>query len=109
MDNAKEELLETLKNHDLSLSDIVAAEINYCKDWNPSNIGVMPLKVGYTPEDLSAFLGMLDFSYYTGYGGQELFGTVWLTDNRWLERGEYDGSEWWELKHYPPFPSYLTQ
>ena len=34
--------------------------------------------------------------YNDGYGSQELFGTIWMTDGTWYTRGEYDGSEWWE-------------
>jgi hypothetical protein len=36
-----------------------------------------------------------------------LFGTVWLEDGMWMERGEYDGSEWWELMRRPEIPSTL--
>ncbi len=58
------------------------------------------LPVNHTPVQLSAFLSIMDFDYDAGFGRQELFGTVILTDYRWLERHEYDGSEWWELKEY---------
>lgn len=50
---------------------------------------------------LPEVLPLLDFEYDSGYGGQELFGTVWYTDGTWSERGEYDGSEWWEHKKCP--------
>ena len=40
--------------------------------------------------------------YDKGYGGgQELDGTILFSDNTWLTRGEYDGSEYWEY-HTPP-------
>lgn len=45
----------------------------------------------------------LDFDYYAGYGGQELYGLIWYTDGSWSERGEYDGSEWWEHKSRPAY------
>jgi hypothetical protein len=48
-----------------------------------------------------AALPALDFTYDAGYGGQELFGFVVFEDGTWLERGEYDGSEWWEHKQTP--------
>lgn len=38
-----------------------------------------------------------------------LFATVWLTEGRWLTRGDYDGSEWWDFHSYPPIPTDLTQ
>lgn len=44
-----------------------------------------------------------DLSYDSGFGGQELFGYIWYEDGTWSERGEYDGSEWWEHKDRPPF------
>jgi hypothetical protein len=47
----------------------------------------------------------LDFEYDNGYGGQELYGTVWLVDETWLSRGEYDGSEWWEHNVLPVIPA----
>lgn len=33
--------------------------------------------------------------YNNGYGSQELFGIIVFKDGTWLERCEYDGSEWW--------------
>ena len=45
------------------------------------------------------------FDYDNGYGGAEIntrlkiVGADW-----WLERGEYDGSEWWEFKTKPTKP-----
>lgn len=46
----------------------------------------------------------LNLFYKNGYGSQQLFGEVWLDDNSWLERCEYDGSEWWEHRVRPPLP-----
>lgn len=43
----------------------------------------------------------LNFWYDSGYGEQELFGMVLFFDGSWLERGEYDGAEWWEYKKTP--------
>ena len=46
-------------------------------------------------------LPRLDFTYHAGFGGQEHYGTVVFEDGTWLERSEYDGSEWWEHKSLP--------
>ena len=113
MANAKEELIGTLNRiridkDDMSIS-IKCAHIyggpgHYYWDDNDNYITKDPilLKEGYTPAEYEEFLAKLDFKYDSGYGGQELFGTVWLTEeNTWLERGEYDGSEWWEYKKCP--------
>ena len=59
------------------------------------------LKEGYTPEDLEVFLKSINFNYNSGYGMQHLFGTIWCQDGIWMERGEYDGSEWWDVHQYP--------
>jgi hypothetical protein len=51
------------------------------------------------------FVAAANFDYDNGYGGNEIpmdlkvVGTDW-----WLERGEYDGSEWWEFKTMPIKP-----
>ena len=65
------------------------------------------LKVDHSVVEYKEFLNKLDFTYDDGYGEQLLFGTIWLDNNTWLERGEYDGSEWWEAKYRPDIPSRL--
>lgn len=49
------------------------------------------------------FLMMADFEYDNGYGGANVDPglVVVFSDGSWLERGEYDGSEWWEFKQTP--------
>ena len=47
----------------------------------------------------------LNHDYESGFGSQELFGTVWLSDGTWLSRGEYDGSEWWDHHKRPDLPT----
>lgn len=40
--------------------------------------------------------------YYSGFGAQEVAeDLVVVGDNWWIERHEYDGSEWWEYKEKP--------
>ena len=66
------------------------------------------LKEGYSVAEYEEFLKKLDFEYDSGYGIQELSGTVWLAEEgTWYERGEYDGSEWWEYKECPQIPDNL--
>lgn len=62
------------------------------------------LKVGWNAEDMETFLNAIDRDYDSGYGRQYLFGTIWYTDGTWSERGEYDGSEWWEHHQCPDVP-----
>lgn len=46
-----------------------------------------------------------DVNYDNDFGERELFGTVYLRDSEnnpvWLTRGEYDGSEWWDVNRIP--------
>lgn len=49
-----------------------------------------------------SFLIAANFTYDAGYGGQEVLSDLVLVgDDWWLERGEYDGSEWWDFKTLP--------
>lgn len=93
--NVKQELSEALKGN----AKIKCALI-YCKDKVNKKI----LKMNHSVDEFNNFLDSLDFTYDDGYGGQELFGTVWLEDGTWLSRGEYDGSEWWEHNVLPNIP-----
>lgn len=66
------------------------------------------LPMGAEPDTVDSFFDVLRrITYDAGYGGQELFGTIWYTDGSWSERGEYDGSEWWEYKTCPVIPEEL--
>jgi hypothetical protein len=67
------------------------------------------LPVGYTQEEYDVFLHFLDREYHNGYGGQELFGTIWFENDRWSDRGEYDGSEWWDYHTCPSIPESLIK
>lgn len=76
-------------------------------DYN-ENCTIYELKCSHTDEELLDFINSLNFEYDSGYGGQQLFGTIWLTNGSWITRGEYDGSEWWEVNSYPDIPSELS-
>lgn len=44
----------------------------------------------------------MDITYDGGFGAQEICtDLVVVGDDWWLERHEYDGSEWWEFKRHP--------
>lgn len=56
------------------------------------------------------FAKVADFEYDAGYGGAEIeMDLVIVGGDWWLERGEYDGSEWWEFKSLPVMPTVPTQ
>ncbi len=114
--NAKTELLEKLTDlakikcaEIAKLSDMIhyssSEETDYRKRFNKTS----ELKENYDKEELANFLSDLDFEYDSGYGQQELYGTIWLADGSWLSREEYDGSEWWQHNFLPLVPSYLQK
>lgn len=98
MINAKEELLEHIKQR-----TIKCATVSLGHEYD-ENRKTFHLRVG---DDLNFFLDQLNFTYDDGYGGQELFGLIWYEDGTWSERGEYDGSEWWEHRSVPNIPEEL--
>ena len=67
------------------------------------------LTTGYSIEEWDQFLSDIDKEYDDGYGGQELFGTIWYKDGTWSTRGEYDGSEWWDYHCVPEIPGKLNR
>lgn len=96
--NAKEEFLRTIQGE----ARVKCAIVEYNIYWNDK--AVILLKSEYSESDYKEFLNQLNFQYDSGFGGQELFGTIWLEDGTWYTRGEYDGSEWWEHHKLPEIP-----
>lgn len=90
-------------------ADIACASINHVDMWNTEIAHECILPLEYTQEQWDDFLKELDFTYDSGYGGQELFGTIWFTNGTWATRREYDGSEWWEYHSCPEIPKHLRQ
>ena len=88
MENARKELLEHIKNRTVEYISI-AYRKNYMDE---------PLRIKGTLDEV---LPLLNFYYYCGYGGQELYGYIWYADGTWSDRGEYDGSEWWQYQARP--------
>jgi len=97
MINAKDEFLEEVDGKEVKCALV--------EHFN----GNFSLVVGYSEEDLSRFLSELDFNYDDGFGGQELYGTIWYEHGTWSERGEYDGSEWWNHCRVPDIPESLNE
>lgn len=103
MTNAKEELLAIITTKQLKIK---CAQLCF-GDPNYKEVNYINLKINYTEKEYQTFLHKIDIEYNSGFGGQELFGIVWLTDDTWLERAEYDGSEWWSHKKLPEIPKKL--
>ena len=87
MTNLLQETIEILDQHGLTLNDIRFIHTS-CGDFIPSQGGRK----------------FLDVDYDSGFGTFHIDLNLKLVgDNWWLERHEYDGSEWWEFKKLPTF------
>ena len=94
MTNAKTEFLDIVQGRKIKCAIV-------------QHTGNAYLKVNHNSYDYKIFLDTLDFDYDSGYGGQELYGTIWFKDGTWCDRGEYDGSEWWQHQEVPKIPKEL--
>ena len=102
--NAKEEFLQHTAGKQVKCANLLYGdEYGLHGDERRKYI----LKADYNKIDFENFLSYLDFCYDSGYGGQELFGTIWYTNGTWSERGEYDGAEWWVHREVPEIPEEL--
>lgn len=96
MENAKTELLEALSEIGKTINDILKIAIIINSDIEGSWFKVKgPLHFD-SIEALDVVYG-----YSGGNGEQDLFGIVLFKDGSWLERGEYDGTEWWNYRKQP--------
>lgn len=87
MKNLLQETVDTLKSHYNSPEDVL-----YIKD-----------NENYTT--WGKFSDIANIEYDEGYGNQEVEPTLMIVGKDfWLERHEYDGSEWWEYKSKPVKP-----
>lgn len=97
--NAKTEFLAHIIRTD---SKVKCASIVWQPDvYDPLTTSAINLLQGFDNETFNQFLDNLNFDYNNGYGGQQLYGYIWYEDGTWSERGEYDGSEWWEHRRCP--------
>ncbi len=98
--NARQEFLEFVKDKPrvvcAKLEDVYYASDDEGEEWT--------LYEGYIDGDYERFLESIDFNYDDGYGSQHLGGTIWFEDGTFADRGEYDGSEWWEYHKAPEKP-----
>ena len=105
--NARDELIQHIKQRTIKCATIGQEEDSYRLEPGEKAYRVL-LPVGHTPKQYAQFLEQLNFIYDSGFGGQNLYGTVWYTDGSWSERGEYDGSEWWDHRELPAIPEELA-
>lgn len=85
--NLLKETIEILNEYNKSLDDV---------DWFGWSDGYLPLE---------RIREILDVNYDAGFGGIEISPRLIICGKDWwLERNEYDGSEWWEYKEQPTKP-----
>lgn len=86
-DNLKEQTLYKLAINGKSIEDV---------EWIGNEEYQIPV---------DSYWEQSDFTYYSGYGGTKVPTDLKVVgDDFWLERGGYDGSEWWEYKELPIKP-----
>lgn len=96
--NAQAEFLTAIGDQ----TQVRAAYFSWGDNWDDNETkDEFFLVPGYNPAQWEAALNYLNRMYDSGFGGQQLFGTIWGIHQDWWERGEYDGSEWWCYMHYP--------
>lgn len=105
--NAKQELISLFSRAGHRVKCAIITRESIWLNSPPSR--TFCLNLGYTETEMEVFLQELAFDYDNGYGKQELFGTVWFENATWADRGEYDGSEWWDLREVPSIPSELVK
>jgi len=96
--NAKSEMVEHVADR-----VVLCAKVTLGRDYQDDRNDFV-LRVGHTQADHDAFFQSLDFEYDSGFGRQELYGNIWYQDGTWSDRGEYDGSEWWQYQSVPKIP-----
>ena len=94
--NAKKELSDLISRHNLEILSI------QCKRIVDEPFGNLCRRSASNHEENINSLEGFDFDYDNDYGMQILYGTVYCRNKTngfpvWLTRGEYDGSEWWNV------------
>ena len=86
--NLLKETINVLTEHNLTSKDVV---------W----VGNEEVKTNW-----ENFAKIADVEYDHGFGSQQVATDLLIVGkNWWLERHEYDGSEWWEFKTVPKKPN----
>lgn len=93
--NLYKETTEFLIENSLSWDDVEWVGV-----WSESHFGEIPL---------DKVEEMFNFEYDEGFGIEEVpLSLKVVGKDFWLERREYDGSEWWSFQTMPTKPDKLT-
>ena len=100
--NLLEETISELDAYGKTGEDVLWVGRNYTK-WDKNYKNPQQIVYKSTWED---FCLKADFEYDAGYGSPEIpMDLIIVGKDFWLERYEYDGSEWWEFKTFPEEPT----
>lgn len=95
--NLLQETLDVLEKNGVDQSQVL-----YCAILGPDSFWQEQEPFYFSWQE---FKELADFDYDNGFGGHEVNSKLVVVGNNWwLERGEYDGSEWWEFKTLPEKP-----
>lgn len=84
------------------LQNLLKETINYLEVCEKSLKDVLWVQTRKGWATVDKFIKLANFEYDDGFGGTEISLKLKVVgDNWWLERHEYDGSEWWEFKELP--------
>ena len=99
MQNLLKETESEISNNNLEISDVVEVIFR--------NSSFSAGKVdSWQKGNWEDFAKLADRKYDEGFGCAEVEDVMIIfKDGSWLERYEYDGSEWWEYKKIPVIPS----
>lgn len=103
--NLLEETKEILAEHNLTIEDIkwVGCASNDTFHWSCTSFSDIHPDTYEIPVEVFCMLASQD--YDSSHGSTEVRESlVVVGDDWWLERAEYDGSEWWEFKTMPIRP-----
>jgi hypothetical protein len=90
--------------------NLLKETLEVLSDNNKTQTDVLFVTDGKRFSSWKNFIKYADFDYDNGYGGNEISLHLKIVGhNWWLERGEYDGSEWWEFKTLPFKPKEETE
>ena len=99
MVNLLDDTLEIIKENRKSTDEIKFVR---CKWYEWTSSGTVCYEYYMTWDD---FASQANKEYDDGYGDTEVKDNLQIVgENWWLERHEYDGSEWWEFKSLPTQP-----
>lgn len=108
-------LYNALENNNLTFDDIICAEVKVNYRYIMKSGGELidtveeyKLELNYSKNDLVSFKDKLNLiDSYDGGGDFRIFGNVWFTYNRCLEKTSPDFYAIWELKSDITIPDYL--